>query len=394
MIARLKSLAPLAAGLALACAVSPGQAQVPPQLAHQGRLTTANGTPVEGAVTFHFRLYDRGVGGDPLWAETREVPVENGYYTVTLGEMEPLPIAAFTGTPLYLGVQIDGDDEMSGRVVLTSVPYAFRAATADNATGAISPRSVTVGGVPVIDEHGRWTGDSTGLVGPAGPVGPAGVAGPAGAQGPLGERGPQGAEGAPGQAPDPLLVAASLAADGQFITALATMLATTEAEALRGPVGPQGPAGAAGLPGPQGQPGQPGPAGPQGPAGTDATIPAGAVMPFALAACPAGWAAADGAAGRPDLRGRFPIGTGPLPQGGTPIALGDLGGSHRFRIGARANQFNCCTGDQGVQGLIFEWLGETGLVRVNPIGDAGDDQFSAEAQHLPPYTGLLYCVKL
>jgi hypothetical protein len=116
-------------------------------------------------------------------------------------------------------------------------------------------------------------------------------------------------------------------------------------------------------------------------------------MPFALARCPAGWAAADGAAGRPDLRGRFPLGVGPLPQGGVPPALGDSGGSHRFRIGGRANQFACCTGDQGMQGVMLEWIGETGVVRADPVGDNGVDTFSNETQHLPPFTALLYCIK-
>lgn len=386
----LRAAAPLLAAGLLLCAATAAHAQVPPQFTHQGRLTTANGSPVDGAVTFHFRLYDRGVGGEPIWAETREIPVEGGYYSVQLGEDTPLPVAAFTGSPLYLGVQIEGDDEMTGRVVLSSVPYAFRAASAANATGAITPVSVTVDGRVVIDERGRWVGDSAGLVGPEGPAGAPGPAGPAGPQGPVGERGAVGPQGQPGAAADPVDVATTLAFDAFFVSEVARALAQDHAATLRGPVGPQGPVGAPGSAGPQGPAG---PAGPQGPAGTDASVPTGAVMPFALAACPAGWAAADGQAGRPDLRGRFPLGVGPLPQGGVPPALNTMGGSHRFRIGGRGNQFACCTGDQGMQGVMLEWIGETGVVRADPAGDNGADTFSNETQHLPPYTALLYCIK-
>lgn len=383
---------PLSGALALLTA-GPAFAQVPPQFTHQGRLTTANGTPVDAALTFHFRLYDRGVGGDPLWAETTEIPVENGFYSVQLGETEALPVAAFTGSPLYLGVQIDGDAEMSGRVVLASVPYAFRAASADNATGALTPESLTVDGRLIIDARGRWVGEPTGLVGPPGAEGPAGAPGSAGGVGPAGERGVPGPQGQPGTDADPAEVAVALTFDAAFVAVVAAQLAAGHSDALRGPPGAAGPAGQPGAPGSLGSVGPVGPAGPRGPAGTDATIPAGAVMPFALAACPAGWSPADGAAGRPDLRGRFPVGAGPLPQGGVPLAVGDAGGSHRFRIGGKANQFQCCTGDQGMQGVMLEWIGETGIVRVNPAGDDGADTFSNETQHLPPYAALLYCIK-
>jgi hypothetical protein len=64
----------------------------------------------------------------------------------------------------------------------------------------------------------------------------------------------------------------------------------------------KGQPGAQGLPGQPGQPGQ---------AGVDATAPAGAVMYFDLASCPAGWS--DFAAGR----GRYFVG---VPVGGTPGA--------------------------------------------------------------------------
>jgi hypothetical protein len=70
----------------------------------------------------------------------------------------------------------------------------------------------------------------------------------------------------------------------------------------------KGQPGAQGFPGAQGQPGQPGA---PGQPGVDAVAPAGAVMYFDLASCPAGWS--DFAAGR----GRYLVG---MPVGGTPGA--------------------------------------------------------------------------
>ena len=59
----------------------------------------------------------------------------------------------------------------------------------------------------------------------------------------------------------------------------------------------------------------------------------------------------------------------------------------------KANEFGCCVSDQGVGGVTFEWVGENGPAAVVPNGDSGITQFSNEVDHLPPYRGLLYCVK-
>jgi hypothetical protein len=72
--------------------------------------------------------------------------------------------------------------------------------------------------------------------------------------------------------------------------------------------GEPGPAGPAGAPGTAGTNGVNGTIGPPGAAGVDAVAPAGAVMFFDLAACPAGWSSFDAA------QGRYLVG---LPSGGT-----------------------------------------------------------------------------
>lgn len=354
-----------AAALALTPAVADA---VPARLTHQGALFDAAGAPVNGALRFVFRLYDRVEGGVPLWVEVSEVPVEGGHYTATLGESAALPADLFAADDLYLEVEVDGD-LLAGRLALTSVPFALRAGVADDVRGDIAPRSVLVAGRTVIDPQGRWTGDPGGL---QGPVGPQGLVGP---QGPRGE---------PGFSPSADAIRDGLAADASFLDSLATLLSTAFGDALRGDEGPSGP---------QGERGEVGPAGPAGRDGTDAQLPTGAVVPFALVACPAGWSPADGAAGRPDLRGRLPLGVGPRPQGGNPIGLGEGGGSHRYRIGARSNEFNCCAGDQGMSGVVFEWLGENVPATAVPSGDGNQVQYSDAVDHLPPYRGLLYCVK-
>ena len=355
--------------LAALLALSPAAAvAVPARLTHQGALFDAQGEPVNAALRFVFRLYDRAEGGIPLWVEVSEVAVEGGAYTATLGESAALPAELFAGDDLFLEVEVDGD-LLAGRLALTSVPFALRAGVADDVRGDIAPRSVVVAGRTVIDAQGRWTGDPGGL---QGPVGPQGLVGP---QGPRGE---------PGFSPSAEVIRDGLAADPAFLDSLGALLATAFADALRGDPGPRGPAGEPGLQGPPGAPGRD---------GTDAQFPSGAVVPFALAACPTGWSPADGVSGRPDLRGRLPLGVGPRPQGGNPIGLGEGGGSHKYRIGARSNEFSCCTGDQGMSGVVFEWVGENVPATALPSGDADQVRYSDAIDHLPPYRGLLYCVK-
>jgi hypothetical protein len=179
-----------------------------------------------GKVKIRFALYDAASGGRSLWSETREVELDDGTFSVRLGEVVEMdPALLFDGSTRHLGMRIEDDEEMMPRQEIVSVPYAF---IAEDVTGDIHPRSITVGGGKVIvDEQGRWVGPTEGL---------AGAQGPQGIQGPAGPAGPAGAAGAPG------------------------------------PTGPEGAAGPQGEPGPQGLPGAAGPAGPTGPRGASGVI--------------------------------------------------------------------------------------------------------------------------
>jgi hypothetical protein len=150
--------------------VSGASAQdVPPYLVHQGRLLDALNAPVEGAQSLTFNLYAEETGGASLWTETQTVSVNAGFYSVTLGQATPLAVSAFNGDTLYLGVTIGGE-ELAPRLAMRSVPYALKAGAALNATGDLTPTSVTIGDVVidasgvtiggnnVIDGSGQWSG--------------------------------------------------------------------------------------------------------------------------------------------------------------------------------------------------------------------------------------------
>ena len=100
---------------------------VPAAISYQALLTDSLGMPVSGAFTIHFAIYDDPTGPTACWSETQTVDVTSGVLNVYLGDYTALPESLFDGTTLYLGVRVQSDIEMTPRMRITSVPYAFTA---------------------------------------------------------------------------------------------------------------------------------------------------------------------------------------------------------------------------------------------------------------------------
>ncbi len=139
---------------------------VPMTMGYAGFLSDATG-PVNGPTNITFSLYDEEFAVTPLWTETASVGVQGGYFSLQLGTFTPIPPTAFAG-PLFLGVQVEGDAEMTPRAFVGSIPFAIHAAVADTVTGNINVGSIAVGGVPIVNSMGTWIGSPTNLQGPAG----------------------------------------------------------------------------------------------------------------------------------------------------------------------------------------------------------------------------------
>lgn len=136
------------------------------------------------------------MGDETLWSEEIAGPeVRGGYFSLRIGERNPLPASLFDDDDLYLGILVDGG-EIRPRAQLASVAFARRSGQAEDVAGRnVHPNSVTIGDRVVIDENGSWLGDPTGLTGPRGEPG---VAGEKGAAGIIGERGATGETDAQG----------------------------------------------------------------------------------------------------------------------------------------------------------------------------------------------------
>ena len=147
------SIFTLLVALVLLTTVDLAEAQAqgaPPYLTHHGRLFGVDNEPVIDVTTLTFRLYDAADDtGAVLWSETLDVSLSNGYYSVVLGHLSTISDTIFDGRTLYLGISVGDEtaiEELSPRLEITSVPYAMRAGIAENAVGALTPDSISLGG--------------------------------------------------------------------------------------------------------------------------------------------------------------------------------------------------------------------------------------------------------
>lgn len=115
-------------------------AQVPQTLSYQGLLTDATGVPVaNGSYNVTFNFYTEATGGTVVQSRTiNGVTTYQGLFTTIIGNSQggssnaPLNNLnpALGSTQYFIGLQVNNGTELSPRVALTAVPYAFAANTA------------------------------------------------------------------------------------------------------------------------------------------------------------------------------------------------------------------------------------------------------------------------
>lgn len=400
-------------------------AQSPPPVILQAHLQDADGVPIAVAVDVTVTLYDGpDDGSETLWSARYRLQPEDGRLNLPL---PPDPQALSSTGGAWVGVQVDQDPEMLPRIRLESVPYAVRAAWADNALsteevttmvrsdpGVVSVNPACASNEVPTTRSGTWScapvptvPGASGAVGPVGPVGPEGPAGLRGPEGPsghsvsvassarppgcagsgvelttgsgvsavcdgvTGDRGPVGPVGPDGMAGDSVALGAvdpghAECTEGGVEIALggASQFVCHGATGPAGGDGPVGPVGPSGATGPTGAAGEPGPAGPVGLRGA---------------------AGRPGAIGPPGLVG--PAGSeGPLGPIGPPGPLGPRGpDGAEGPVGLLGS-----VGPVGLQGPvgpagILGPFGEVGP--VGPVGRAGADAAPPAMTNLDPGSG-------
>ena len=144
------------------------------QISFQGKVVAkADGTNVtDGSYSFTFRIYTSSSGstGSPcasacVWEETKSLTVTAGMFQTNLGDTTALPGSVdFNADTLYLSVKFNGDTEMSPRVRLTAVPYAFNAdklgGLSSSSFAQLSPGSQQTGSLNVSGDTNIGSGSS------------------------------------------------------------------------------------------------------------------------------------------------------------------------------------------------------------------------------------------
>jgi len=182
-----KFLIILMATLFMLSAMTPNaHAAVPMTMNYQGYLTDSEGTPVNGTVDMTFSLYATSGGASALWWEDHSVTVTDGVYSVVLGNTTPLSPSHFID-PLYLGVQVGTDAEMTPRQKITSVAFAINADRLDGQDASDFLTTETDPTVPSSVKDGiTWTevssrpsglddGDDVGITSESDPTVPSSV---------------------------------------------------------------------------------------------------------------------------------------------------------------------------------------------------------------------------
>lgn len=125
----------------------------PAYLSYQGTLRDAEGKPISGVHKLTFRIYDDVTAPLPeaRWMEEHnEVTVRNGQFSVLLGNTTPIPATLFNGPDRFIGITLDGLDEMVPRQRFASAPFAMYA---DHATSLIVPERDEP--AVYVDDYGR-----------------------------------------------------------------------------------------------------------------------------------------------------------------------------------------------------------------------------------------------
>ncbi len=136
----------------LSLVANPCWAEIPHMINYQGMLTSDTGDPLNGSYDLNFKIYGSESGNDSLWYEYHSgVTVTDGLFNVILGGTNPIPASLFDDTVRYFGITVGTDAEISPRIRLTSMPYAYRALVADSAAVAGS----------VVGSGGGWVDDGS-----------------------------------------------------------------------------------------------------------------------------------------------------------------------------------------------------------------------------------------
>lgn len=117
-------------------------AQIPRTISYQGTLATNKGVPLpDGQHILIAALYGTRTGKIVLYSKQDTVTSKNGYFYMLL---DSIPESVTFDRPMWLGLSIDGANEIATRSPLTAAPYALNTNGGTVSTMTSSDHSVTI----------------------------------------------------------------------------------------------------------------------------------------------------------------------------------------------------------------------------------------------------------
>ncbi|MBU8922718.1 MAG: tail fiber domain-containing protein [Bacteroidales bacterium] len=147
--------------LMMASSMADASSSVPRLISYQGVVRDSGGVVVpDDDYDITFRIYNVVSGGTALWTEAQTIAIDGGILNAILGSQTGL--ALDFDVQYWLGVEIGTEGEMTPRMLLTSSPYALRAAVADSVVGMGSgPGDITSVNAGIGLGGGGTSGDVT-----------------------------------------------------------------------------------------------------------------------------------------------------------------------------------------------------------------------------------------
>ena len=361
-------------------AVTASNANPPNGMTYQGYLVDATGTPLASTSPANydtvFRIYSASTGGTSLWSEKQTVTVDNGQFSVVLGEGgavtgEPHGListvfAASDASDRYVGITVTigtSSLEIAPRLKFLASPYSY---LAQNAGGLVNPDGSSVQ-LAKLNSDQTLSGANT-FSGDANFNATAIFSGAADFIGNVGFN--NSATFTNG------LVASSVTTSNAIVNGNVTVSGTVTAGTFVGSVG--------------------------------GTIPVGGIIMWSgtLASIPTNWAFCNGTQGTPNLTGRFVLGT---------VTGGDIGGYggnsttslSTANLPAHSHQYGDyqfqAGGSSDYSGAYYTW-GTSGIGFYGAFGSLGHATYANSTTGntgsgtpfsiMPPFYILAYIMRL
>ena len=120
--------------------VAPSGTDVPHILSYQGQITSTDGNVVNGTHHITATLYSDRYGKTSLWQGEYDASVTNGIFNILLGSANSkLPDVSEMNRPLWVGIKVDGGEEMQPLTQLSAAPYALNVPDKSITTAKLAP---------------------------------------------------------------------------------------------------------------------------------------------------------------------------------------------------------------------------------------------------------------